>query len=146
MGEGLNSAVAKKKTPDELTDAAINPSASTESVPLIARLAHEIPKPKDWQAFQRACVVLFREELRDPNAQEYGRGGQNQGGIDVLGRRNSQPDHFVGVQCRLIAKPEKEAKILADCRATLGLKAGLKEIIFARPRLTTPELATRQSP
>jgi predicted Zn-dependent protease len=31
----------------------------------------------------------------------------------------------------LIAKPLKEVKILSDCRAALGLKAGLKEIIFA---------------
>jgi hypothetical protein len=34
-------------------------------IPLTTRLAIEIPKPKDWQAFQRNCVLLFRAELND---------------------------------------------------------------------------------
>src|SRR5436190_16996383 len=106
-------------------------AAATANIPLGARLAHEIPKPKDWQAFQRNCTLLFRAELEDPNAQEYGRLGQDQCGIDVLGRRNGDPKHYVGIQCRLIAKPLKEAEIPTDCRASLELKAGLKEIIFA---------------
>lgn len=109
----------------------LDPAVTTAKIPLPARLALEIPKPKDWQAFQRNCVVLFRVELKDPNAQEYGRCGQNQGGIDILGKRNGDPNHYVGVQCRHIVKPLKETKILADCRAALELKAGLKEIIFA---------------
>jgi tetratricopeptide (TPR) repeat protein len=103
----------------------------TNSVPLTTRLAIEIPKPKDWQAFQRNCVLLFRAELNDPHAQEYGRGGQNQGGIDILARRNGKDDQFVGVQCRLVTKPLKEAKILADARAALKLIAGLSELVFA---------------
>jgi predicted Zn-dependent protease len=116
---------------EEFANAVTSRGAPTASVPLTARLAYELPKPKDWQAFQRASVIHFREELRDPNAQEYGRSGQDQGGIDVLGRRNNAPDHFAGIQCRLITKPLKEAKISADCREAIQLKAGLKEIIFA---------------
>ncbi|WP_133245819.1 tetratricopeptide repeat protein [Candidatus Phycosocius bacilliformis] len=100
-------------------------------IPVTTRLSIEIPKPKDWQAFQRNCVLLFRAELNDPHAQEYGRNGQNQGGIDVLGVRDGVEDHFVGVQCRLISKPLKEAKILEDARNALKLKAGLKELVFA---------------
>ncbi|MFZ1431582.1 MAG: hypothetical protein WAS21_33085 [Geminicoccaceae bacterium] len=100
------------------------------SIPLTTRLSIEIPKPKDWQAFQRNCVLLFRAELNDPHAQEYGRSGQKQGGIDILARRDGRDDHFVGVQCRLINKSLKEAKILSDARAALRLKAGLKELIF----------------
>jgi hypothetical protein len=76
--------VSKKLDDDEkLANAVTSRGALSANVPLIARLAHDIPKPKDWQAFQRACVILFREELRDPNAQESGRSGQVQGGIDV---------------------------------------------------------------
>ena len=66
---------------------------SGQNAPLLTRLAHEIPRPKDWQALQRGCVILFRDELKDPNTIEYGRGGQDQSGIDVLGRRNGNPDH-----------------------------------------------------
>jgi cellulose synthase operon protein C len=49
--------------------------------PLFSVLAaQEIPRPKDWQDFQRGCVVLFQAELKDPHAQEYGRHGQKQPG------------------------------------------------------------------
>ena len=101
------------------------------SAPMSARLVGQIVKPKDWPAFQRNCVVLFREELRDPNTKEYGRNGQDQGGIDILGYRNGNPDHAVGIQCRKIEKCLKQAVILKDCRAALELEFGLREIIFA---------------
>ncbi|MGF1593774.1 MAG: hypothetical protein ACFCUW_10870 [Kiloniellaceae bacterium] len=112
--------------------AAVSEQASSPvALPLTTRLSIEIPKPKDWQAFQRNCVLLFRSELNDPNAQEYGRSGQKQGGIDILGRRGGSGEHFVGVQCRLIAHPLKEAKILSDAREAIKLKAGIKQLIFA---------------
>jgi len=93
--------------------------------------AQEIPRPKNWQDFQRGCVVLFQAELKDPHAQEYGRHGQKQRGIDILGRRNGDPNHFVGIQCRRYVEPLKKADILKDCRDALAIKAGVKEIIFA---------------
>jgi len=93
--------------------------------------AQEIPKPKNWQDFQRGCVVLFQAELKDPHAQEYGRHGQKQSGIDILARRDGIHDHFVGIQCRRYDVPLKKAVILKDCRDALTIKAGLKEIIFA---------------
>ncbi|MFS0736659.1 hypothetical protein ABC347_06380 [Sphingomonas sp. 1P06PA] len=105
--------------------------ACSGSVPVGQRLAHDIVKPKDWGAFQRNCVVLFREELRDPNAKEYGRNGQDQGGIDILGHRDCDPARAVGVQCRLIQKSLKHGKLLADCRAALTLPFTLKELVFA---------------
>lgn len=119
------------KSEEEILSAAVTDGAARTSIPITTRLAIEIPKPKDWQAFQRNCVLLFRAELVDPNAQEYGRSGQAQRGIDVLGRRGGSGDHFVGVQCRLIARPLKEPKILSDAREALEIKAGLKELIFA---------------
>src|SRR3954454_22804825 len=112
----------KEDKVDGVSDHSLDLKVASSSVPLIARLAHEIPKPNDWQAFQRGCVLLFRAELNDPNAQEYGRNGQAQGGIYVLARRNCKPDHFVGIQCRHIAKPIKESKILEDCREALRLQ------------------------
>jgi cellulose synthase operon protein C len=115
----------------EFTAAQLNAGTASSRIPLTARLAHEIPKPRDWQAFQRNCVLLFRAELDDPNAQEYGRSGQNQGGIDLLGARHGNPEHYVGVQCRHLAKPLNEAGILKECRAALQLSTGLKELVFA---------------
>ncbi len=106
-------------------------SFASTGVSVGQRLSIEIAKPKDWGAFQRNCVVLFREELRDPNAKEYGRNGQDQGGIDILGHRGGDPAHPVGVQCRLVTKSLKHSKILADCRSALALPFGVREIIFA---------------
>ena len=105
--------------------------ASNARVPIGARMGGEILKPRDPYVLQRNCVVLFREELGDPNAKEYGRNGQDQGGIDILGHRAGDPDHAVGIQCRAVQKPLKQAKILADCRAALALDFGLRELIFA---------------
>lgn len=130
---GYGHEVTSDKSPSNPVSPAepLNKVSASANIPLTSRFAHEIPKPKDWQPFQRSCVLLFQAELNDPNAQEYGRGGQNQRGIDILGKRNGDPDHYVGVQCRRIVKPLKEAKILKDCRAALALKANLKEILFA---------------
>lgn len=59
----------KKTEIDGKSKALLGRDAASASIPLATRLAIEIPKPKDWQAFQRNCALLFRAELRDPNAQ-----------------------------------------------------------------------------
>jgi cellulose synthase operon protein C len=99
--------------------------------PVTARLVVHIPKPKDWQQFQRACHLLFRRELNDPHAQEYGRSGQRQHGIDILGRRNQDSSHHVGVQCKLIQEPLTDAELEKEARAALKLPFELKELVFA---------------
>ncbi|MEQ8824262.1 MAG: tetratricopeptide repeat protein [Filomicrobium sp.] len=106
-------------------------SEATNNVPLSVRSAHEIPKPKDPEAFQRNCVALFQAELNDPNATEYGRRGQKQRGIDILAKRNGDPEHFVGVQCKRYVRPLKEEEIEKECRDALTLDVQLKEIILA---------------
>ena len=105
--------------------------STTYHTPLSTRLAHQIVKPRNWEDFQRNCVILFRGVLNDPHAAEYGRRGQNQREIDILGRRDNNPEHWVGIQCRCTEKAPEQPEILKDCRASLNLKAELKEIIFA---------------
>jgi len=97
----------------------------------MTRMALKMPEPKNWQDLQRGCVILFSDELNDPHVVPYGRDGQSQCGIDVLARRDGCANHFVGIQCRRIAKPLTKNKILEDCRAALTIEAGLKEIVFA---------------
>ena len=101
------------------------------SMPPLARMAVEIPRLRNHQDFQRACVILYQADLNDPHLQEYGRNGQNQSGIDLLGCRNGDPDLPVAVQCRRVEKPLKKAKIEDDCRKALILEPKLTEIIFA---------------
>lgn len=59
-----------------------------------------IPKPKNWQDFERCCQILFDCILRDPHVQRNGRIGQPQHGVDVYGRRDSEDTQWVGVQCK----------------------------------------------
>lgn len=59
-----------------------------------------IPKPLNWQDFERNCRILFECILNDPNTQLNGRSGQPQNGVDIWGRRGGQGTHWVGVQCK----------------------------------------------
>lgn len=56
--------------------------------------------PKDWQAFERCCKVLFECILKDPSTSLNGRTGQPQHGVDIWGKRNGSGGHYVGVQCK----------------------------------------------
>lgn len=58
-----------------------------------------IPRPKDWQDFERKTRVLFQDLLQDPNTQTNGRSGQRQHGVDVFGTRKAT-GALVGVQCK----------------------------------------------
>ena len=63
--------------------------------------AFQIPKPIDEQVLERAPLELFRCVLNDPNVTTYGRRGQAQQGVDIYGKRDANPSHYVGVQCKL---------------------------------------------
>lgn len=104
---------------------------SSNSLPIATRMASEIPKPKDWQDFQRKCVVLYKCELRDPHTRGFGRNGQSQDGVDILGRRDGDVNSPVGIQCRRVDKPLRYKEILSDCTRALALTEKPKEIIFA---------------
>lgn len=95
----------------------------------VERSSFELPKPHDWQMFERLCVLLFRAELNDPNAARYG--GEKQLGIDILGYRNGNPSKAVWVQCRNVKTALVESNILKACEASLELQANLHEVIFA---------------
>lgn len=61
----------------------------------------QIPKPNDEQVLERAPLVLFRCVLDDPNVTTYGRRGQGQQGVDIIGKRDGDPSRYVGIQSKL---------------------------------------------
>lgn len=91
----------------------------------------EIPKPLNWQDFQRACVPLFRNVLRDPLTQEWGREGQNQHGIDLSGFRDGDTSKPVGVQCKRFEDPLTEAALRAAVTKAREFVPPLRELIVA---------------
>ena len=71
-----------------------------------------MPRPTDEQVLERAPIELFRCVLNDPNFGTYGHRGQAQQGVDLCGKRNGDPSHHVGVQCKLKADGKKLTKAI----------------------------------
>ena len=61
----------------------------------------QIRKPSDETEFEKYCVVLFKDLLNDPNVKRFGRRGQRQDGVDIIGKRNRDSKILVGIQCKL---------------------------------------------
>lgn len=91
--------------------------------------ATQIPKPSDEQAFERACVPLWRGLLDDPNVQKNGRRGQGQDGVDLYGMRARDPDQYVGIQCKLKGdgKALSEKEVRTEVEKALKFKPALRE-------------------
>ena len=63
----------------------------------------QIPPPKNWQDFEALCADLWREEWQDGSIQRYGRCGQAQQGVDIVGRpTGGDSDGWAGIQCKCI--------------------------------------------
>jgi tetratricopeptide (TPR) repeat protein len=92
--------------------------------------AVEIPRHLNWQDFQRSSVILFRCILRDELLQEFGRDGQKQHGIDLLGCRDSDTSRPVGIQCRR-KKTLTPKEMREDAEEARAIKPALAELIFA---------------
>ncbi|MFT4955754.1 MAG: tetratricopeptide (TPR) repeat protein [Brevundimonas sp.] len=106
--------------------------------------ATQIPKPADEQAFERGCLPLWRHILGDPNVQKVGRRGQAQAGVDLWGRRNRDPNHLVGVQCKLKGPGGQltEKEIHEEVYKALGFTPPLKEFFIVT---TAPDSAPLQA-
>jgi tetratricopeptide (TPR) repeat protein len=91
--------------------------------------ATQIPKPADEQAFERACVVLWRGLLNDPSVQRNGRRGQRQNGVDLFGIRDGNADWHVGIQCKLKSEGHylSEDEVRSEVRKALTFKPALRE-------------------
>lgn len=89
----------------------------------------QIPKPTDEQVLERAPIAFFREYLNDPNLNTYGRRGQGQQGVDLCGKRNGDPERFVGIQCKLKGadKELSEAVVREEVEKALTFSPALKE-------------------
>lgn len=94
-----------------------------------------IPKPLNWQGFERNCRVLFECILDDPNTQLNGRSGQPQSGVDIWGRRGGQGTHWVGVQCKGrdgdYGREVTEKELRAEVKKASNFMPTLSEFIIA---------------
>ncbi len=108
--------------------------------------ATQIPKPADEQAFERACIPLWIDLLKDPAVSRNGRRGQRQNGVDLYGTRGGNPSHYVGIQCKLKGdgKSLDEDEVRGEVRKALTFKPPLREyyiVTTAPDDVATQELA-----
>lgn len=88
-----------------------------------------IPKPKNWQDFERQIEILAQCWLRDPNAKGNGRQGQAQQGVDVYGRR--EKSEWVGLQCKQkMDKAVTETELREEVDKATGFEPKLAEFIL----------------
>ncbi len=94
--------------------------------------ATQIPKPIDEQAFERCNEVLWRCILNDDNVQCFGRRGQRQYGVDLVGRRGGKSNRIVGIQCKLKGEGQSltEKEVRDEVEKALGFKPPLSEYII----------------
>ena len=94
----------------------------------------QIPPPADWQDFQRLCCDLWKLIWRDPNAQEYGRLGQRQNGVDIYGRI-AGGSIIGGVQCKdkdaLAAKTLTIKELRQEVKKAKAFQPPLAEYVVA---------------
>ena len=107
-------------------------------------IATQIPKPSDEQAFERCNEVLWRCILMDKTVQMYGRRGQKQYGVDLIGIRDDAPDRIVGVQCKLKSDGKKltETEVRGEIKKALTFRPPLSEYIIVT---TAPDDANLHS-
>ncbi|MBI4633825.1 MAG: hypothetical protein HY742_08030 [Deltaproteobacteria bacterium] len=94
-----------------------------------------IPRPRDWQAFERCCRTLFECILKDPQTQLHGRTGQSQHGVDVYGRRGGDGGPWVGIQCKgkegkTYGKKVTEKELRGEVKKAFDFKPSLSEFIL----------------
>lgn len=68
-----------------------------------------LPKPTDWDAFERIVCSVAQIRFDNPDFTLHGRKGQAQDGVDIYGRGNS--GKFVGLQCKNTTKGISNALI-----------------------------------
>ena len=114
---------------------------------MTALSAIQIPKPSDWQAFERGSVVLWRLILGDDSVHRFGRTGQAQHGLDLTGYRNGDPARLVGIQCKCKGPGEEvaEAEFRADVERALRYEPHLTEYFFTTTAPDDAKLHTMAS-
>jgi hypothetical protein len=58
----------------------------------------DYPPPRSWEQFEELCADIFQAEWRDPALVRNGRAGQEQNGVDIVGRNGAI--YPIGLQCK----------------------------------------------
>jgi hypothetical protein len=95
-----------------------------------------LPRPKDWQDFERKARELFARVLADPNTRMHGRSGQPQNGVDIWGYRNQDLTKLIGIQCKLSNDEIGAAELTTELEKAKGFVPAISEffLVTTAPR------------
>lgn len=98
-------------------------------------MRYRLPIPASWQDFEALSHLLWKEIWADPNAQRVGRAGQNQDGLDLVGRPTYW-GRLSGVQCK-----DRDGRLGSDL-SEADLRKALDRAGDFSPKLSQFTLAT----
>jgi hypothetical protein len=91
--------------------------------------------PRAWDEFEDMCYQLASAEGPLTGLTKYGRRGQKQHGVDIVGQRISSRTEWVGYQCKLKTEHLKarltSAEIEEEYEKSKGFAPALSHLIFA---------------
>ncbi|MER9544266.1 hypothetical protein NKI72_19595 [Mesorhizobium sp. M0437] len=97
--------------------------------------------PLYWQQFEDLALGMLSEAYSIPDAQQYGRPGQAQNGVDVFGR--SKRYGWIGVQCKRLSDLDKDGIPYPGGPITRKfLRSAAKEALAFQPSLSIWILVT----
>ncbi|WP_214226650.1 hypothetical protein [Pedobacter sp. B4-66] len=92
----------------------------------------QLRKPSNWQDFETLCEILWGEIWNYPEIKKNGRSGQNQNGIDIIGKLNGD---YIGIQCKgkdeSLGSKLSKAEIDLEVEKAITFKPALKKMYFA---------------
>lgn len=106
-------------------------------------MMNQFRKPSNWQDFQRLCADLYGRQINDNNMHLHARQGNEQHGVDIVGRYGGKGD-LVGIQCKLMedlpGKKLTEKSVLDEIENAKGFEPPLSEFIIATTDRTRKEI------
>ena len=90
----------------------------------------DYPRPKSWEEFENIVADIYREVWKDPYLKRYGRQGQKQYGIDILGNPRHLDGAFAAIQCKAVSGLKFSA-LESDVQAAEGFDPVLTEFVVA---------------
>ncbi|MBC3474991.1 hypothetical protein [Pseudomonas taiwanensis] len=90
--------------------------------------AVEVPRPKDWQSFERIVLGALSLKWKNTHFVKNGRDGQSQKGVDIIGEDAS--GRAIGVQCKHTKRLDVKV-ILSEVEKAEKFKGGVFEFYIA---------------
>jgi hypothetical protein len=84
------------------------------------------PKPKSEDEFEDIVMDFLRIRWRDPHATRYGRRGQRQYGVDIIGRPRWLGNKLAAAQCKN-TDSLKTNVIIHEVQQALAFPGGIDE-------------------